>query len=202
MSYETIITQPQDVWSLFLKERDVLRTQLKEIAENPEFGVVVYLTCSAEMAEIVVDVDDNEFYSETCFNEQDCTATVRMVYEKYLTDKIIDIFCEDEEEQEQEKAYRRQQIEIDIDDRESQLDIAIYDFLGVVLDDFSLDDFTDESDKIYEDIKEHFLEYLARKWGLPIRRPMYLEDENGEEFFEEYPYDCMEFEDEDNPTYN
>ena len=30
---------------------------------------------------------------------------------------------------------------------------------------------------------------------------MILEDENGEEFFEEYPYDCMEFDDPDNPVY-
>jgi hypothetical protein len=42
---------------------------------------------------------------------------------------------------------------------------------------------------------------MARKWGLMIRRPMFLEDEAGEEFFEEFPYDCIEFEDEDNPIY-
>ena len=58
-----------------------------------------------------------------------------------------------------------------------------------------------EHSEVYDDLKEHFLEYMARKWGLVIHRPMFLEDENGEEFYEDYPYDCIEFEDEDNPIY-
>lgn len=202
MSSKIIIVQPEDVWSLFQREQWVLRTQLKKIAENPEFSVVVYLTVEQGMAQIVVYVDDNEFFSEMCVSESDCTRTVRKVYENYLTSRIMnELFGEEYEGEQNEEEYSRYKIETEIDDRENELNIAVSDFLSTVLDGISIEDITDEADLIYDDIKEHFLEYLARKWDLPIRRPMYLEDESGEEFFEEYPYECMEFDDEDNPVY-
>ena len=50
-----------------------------------------------------------------------------------------------------------------------------------------------------DDIKEHVLEYIARKHRLPIYRPMYLEGEDGKDFYSEYPYEEMIFD--YNPIY-
>lgn len=192
-----IIVQSSEVWGLFQREREVLATHQMKIGENPEFGAEVFLEESGGKPNIVAYLDDEEVYSELCVSESDCKTTVQKFYDEYLTEKVLNRYFGEEEEYD----YTHFEEQSEIDDREAELDMAVEDFLGVVLEDFSLDDVVDVSDEICEDIKEHFLEYLARKWCLHIRRPMYLEDEDGEEFFEEYPYECMEFDDEDNPIY-
>lgn len=201
MSAERIIVQAEDVWKVFQAEKQQLRTKLKEIAENPGFNVVVYLTEENERAQIVVYIDDAEFYSEQCVSELDCKTTVRKIYEQYLTDKVLNVyFGDDEEDEKLDEEYSQYEAESDIEERELEIDVALLDFLDAVLE-ANIDELVDDADVICEDCKEHFLEYLARKWGFDIHRPMYLEDENGEEFFEEFPYGCMEFDDPDNPIY-
>ena len=79
--------------------------------------------------------------------------------------------------------------ELEIEAREFELSEATEIFVSSVVSDIEVDP------EVIEDCKEHFLEYMYRKFGLSIHRPMVLEDEEGEEFFEEYPYECMEFED-------
>ena len=89
-----------------------------------------------------------------------------------------------------------------ISERELELDEAISLLLDTVLEEDAVMFFGTETDEVCEDLKDHILEYLYRKHGISVRRPMVLEDtETGEEFFEEYPYDSMVFEDEDNPLY-
>lgn len=202
MTYENIIVQAEDVWKTAQSEWAQLRTHLKKIAENPEFGVVIYLTVDNELVQILVYVDDNELYSEQCVSELDCKTTARKIYGEYLSEKVLDKFFGEEEEEEglDDEEYTRYEEESEMEEREAEIDCAVIDFLTTILE-ADLDKFVDDADMIYEDCKEHFLEYLNRKWGFEIRRPMYLEDENGEEFYEEYPYECMEFEDEDNPIY-
>lgn len=202
MSYEQIIIPAEDVWKTAQSEWAQLRTHLKKIAENPEFGVVIYLTVDSELAQIVVYIDDNEFYSEQCVSELDCKTTARKIYDEYLGEKVLNKFLGEEEDDEEldDEEYTRYEEESEIDEREAEIYEAVVSFLSTILE-TDIDSFVDDADLIYEDCAEHFLEYLSRKWGFEIRRPMYLEDENGEEFYEEYPYECMEFEDEDNPIY-
>lgn len=159
--------------------------------------MVIYLTeedrGNAMLPSIVVYLNGSELYEECAVNENDCTQTVRKVFYEYLTEerlvnKILEADAEDHEEE--------------IDNREDELDTAVFDFISEVMGepvDITLG--KTKAEEIYEDFKEHALEYLARKWKLNIYRPMILEDENGEEFFEEYPYDVLEFEDMNNPIY-
>ncbi len=202
MSYEQIIIPAEDVWKTAQSEWAQLRTHLKKIAENPEFGVVIYITVDSELAQIVVYIDDNEFYSEQCVSELDCKTTARKIYDEYLGEKVLNKFLGEEEDDEEldDEEYTRYEEESEIDEREAEIYEAVVSFMSTILE-TDIDSFVDDEDLIYEDCAEHFLEYLSRKWGFEIRRPMYLEDENGEEFYEEYPYECMEFEDEDNPIY-
>lgn len=195
-----ILVEASDVWGLFQKEKEELSGHERKIADNPEFGAVVCLSEEQGKPNIIAYLDDEEVYEELCVSESDCKMTVQKFYDEYLTEKVLNRYFGEEEEED----YTHLEEQTEIDERESELDDAVLYFLEIAMDmsGYTLDDFTDEADEIYEDVKDHFLEYLARKWGLPIRRPMYLEDEDGEEFFEEYPYDCMEFDDEDNPIYN
>ena len=89
-----------------------------------------------------------------------------------------------------------------IAERELELDDAFTMLLDTLIEEDLGLFFGAEADEILEDIKDHTLEYLYRKHGISVRRPMVLEDEEtNEDFFEEYPYDSMVFEDEDNPLY-
>ena len=98
MTYENIIVQAEDVWKTAQSEWAQLRTHLKKIAENPEFGVVIYLTVDNELVQILVYVDDNELYSEQCVSELDCKTTARKIYSEYLSEKVLDKFFGEEED--------------------------------------------------------------------------------------------------------
>ena len=54
---------------------------------------------------------------------------------------------------------------------------------------------------IEEDCLDHFIEYIARKHKVDVYRPMYIQYEGEEAEYCEYPYDELEFDDEDNPIY-
>lgn len=195
--------EPTEIWDIFQCDKEKLRNTMKEIAENPDFDVTIFLTETDRGTQmfpnIVVYMEGDQLYEEAAVNEGDCIQTVRKIYFEYLTeDRIINNVIASSDKNADDTDH---DIQDDIDKREDELDDAVFNFLTNILD-CPLECITDEADEIYEDFKEHALEYLARKWDLKIFRPMILEDENGEEFLEEYPYDVMEYDDPDNPLYN
>ena len=98
--------------------------------------------------------------------------------------------------------YDDEEIEWEIERSEGALDEAVEYFISSILDDeHSVFGDVPIPEYVIKDCKEHFLEYLYRKHKFNIRRPMVLEDESGEDFYEEYPYPCLVFEDESNPIY-
>ena len=104
-------------------------------------------------------------------------------------DKTVYIEDESEEEYDDEQML--------IDEREEEIDAAVRDLVNIV----SVTGCYNLTDEAVDDLKDHFLEYMHRKLGISIYRPMYLEDaDTGEDYFTEYPYDDMVFED-DNPIY-
>lgn len=202
---EVVIYSPTEIWALFQREKQRLKSEMKMIAKNPAFNVIVYLTSEdrglTSYPNIIVYLDDDEIYSEVSVSQRDCEQTAKKVYGEYLSEgRLINHIIEKDANKVNTNDALDQELEID--SREEELDEAtrqfLHDVLGGPLDDFVNDDI----DEIYEDCKDHFLEYIARKWDISIYRPMILEDETtGEEFFEEYPYECMDYEDEDNPIY-
>lgn len=191
-----IIIDASTVWDYFSSHEDELAYHMCQIASNREYGISVFITSDVGYPSIIVTADDTQVYEETMLDKTDCEETVRMVYDNYLTDSVVMILDE---------LYGMgiEMTEIEVEDmiacREAELDNATVDFILAVLDDFDYS--ASEFDDICDDIKEHILEYMARKHHLPIRRPMYLEYDNGEEILEEFPYENMEFDDEDNPIY-
>lgn len=179
-----------NIANYFRANQTILETRMETIAENDEFGVEIFLSSVNGDPTITVMADDIQQYEVTT-NLLNLEAICKMVYDRYLDNAVSSLSGTSD---------NNEDLQNDIDDRESELDAAVDDFLGVVLQTFGYDDGS-MIDEIHDDVKEHFLEYLFRKHGVEIYRPMFLEDEDGEEFFEEYPYECMEFEDETNPIY-
>lgn len=195
---QKIIVEPRNLWSYYLEHKKQLTSTMFEIAQNKEYGISIYLSENEKgNASIVVEADDMEVYSETIVNDRDARTTCEKIYDKYLSDKVVDILAEMGIDDEDDMTALEE--EDAIDEREAELDEALYSFLDTVCGEDYFDFYTDYD--MIEDIKDHFLEYLARKHGIHVRRPMVLEDEDGEDFFEEYPYECMVFDDEDNPIY-
>ena len=210
-----IIIEPSKVWGYFKAHTEELRESMHEIASNDEFGISVYVTDDGAeyhvnnvrkynpLPQIVVEADGVMVYSEGTISERDCEKTVKDVYDKYLSEGVVSLLSsikepssDDDVDFEEEETEWQEYL---IDERELELDEAVQLFIEAVVDRVSYADLCE--DEIIEDVKDHFLEYLARKWEFPIRRPMFLEDEDGVEFFEEYPYEHMIFDDEDNPIY-
>ena len=197
---QQIIVEPQDLW-WYMKTKigqDGHGEMIYQIAGNDEYGIDIYAYEDDDYRIHILIESDGITVGDICVTDADeAEKTCSKVYENYLTDKVINILSGIRDAEDEEKALRElhKMIELDeIEDRESELSDTVLTFISDVLaidggiDDLDLDD-------VVEDCKDHFLEYLARKHGLDIYRPMVLEDENGEDFIAEYPYDCIIFDD-------
>lgn len=190
---QTITVSASEMWDYFRKHKEELGKEEHIVAENDEFGVVITITEERGMPYFVVTADDYQYAEESAVSEKDCKETVEELYDKYLTGKFID---------EEDYAVSLLTQEDMISERELELDDAIVLLVDAILECDAMVALGTNADAVCEDVKDHIIEYLARKHKLSIRRPMILEDEEtGEDFFTEHPYECMVFEDEDNPIY-
>ena len=190
------ILEPSEVWSFFQGNPDDVRGLQYEIARYEEYGVNIYISSGYEdILTVSVEADDVQIYEEDIYWEYCCASSIQNIYDEFLSSNVFNYIEEkDAMDAELELEEREELIVL----REEELDNAIYEFCEYVATskitmDLELD--------VLEDLKEHFLEYMARKHGIEIYRPMYLEGEDGEEFYTEYPYPQMIFEDEENPIY-
>lgn len=189
---QKIMVDSSDVWNYFQKHKAELEKSEYIIAENEEYGVEISLTNEEGLPCFIVTADGYQYSEERAVSANDCKATVETLYENFLTEKFIDG---------EDYASRLDQEDM-ISERELDLDDAFTMLLDTLIEEDLGLFFGAEADEVLEDLKDHTLEYLYRKHGISVRRPMVLEDEEtGEDFFEEYPYGSMVFEDEDNPLY-
>lgn len=189
--------EPHEVWPAFQANKTAEDNSLL-IAENTDYGIEISVVQDGDLPVIIVCSDDEDVFQEAVVSQNDCEQTVKKVYENYLDGHgVVQYFLDNDKPQEDSTSEEILDEETEILDREDELQMAMLDFLQVVMDGCVIDD-----DEVISDCVDHFLEYIARKWGYQdIRRPMILEDEDGEEFFEEYPYEVMEYDDPDNPIY-
>ena len=192
-----ITVSASDVWGYFQDAKEDMKSHMHQIAGNHEYGVEIFVTEDSGLPSIVVTADDVQVYEETAVNAHDCQKTVEKIYDDYLTSKVIASLSGVDDDDD----LTATDIEDMIDERETELDAAVYEFVMTALQGAYFDDYTSDFDDICEDLKEHFLEYMARKHGLPVYRPMMLEYEDGTEELSEFPYEDMEFDDPDNPLY-
>lgn len=190
--------EPEQVWAYFLNHEKDYGSTMELIASNDEFGVNIYLTADHGMAQVVVEIDGVDSVEEYMADYVDCVSTMSEVYNTYLYDFVNEVAKSDCATDSASSIEEDREEEIEI--REDSLFDAAFDFLEVVLEgSIKYSDATINA--MVEDCKDHFVEYIARKFGKNVYRPMYLVDENGESFYTENPYPQMIFDDEDNPIY-
>ena len=176
---ERIILNPDEVESYVENNRDALLCEQHLIAENPAYGVSVYLSCEEDVGAVVsVETEDDELFVAPVSTFYDVAAGFRTIYDKYLTSKIFDIVGgfppEDEEEEE--------------DDREDELLSLAEDFLAGVYEASCGSGVFDDGD--VAQFLESALDYLANNVNSSIRRPLRA---RGSSESVDYPYECVTF---------
>lgn len=180
--------EPGKVYDYYLSQLPRLTQTMLVIAENEKTDTVVYITDDGGYPQIVVMMEGDTVYEVTCADRFDTEETADDIYNSYLRDDAVkpdDDDIDDDDDLKIKEQY--------IEDHESELDDAVYDFVHVALDgDIDLTVPTEDEKKVIADLKEHFLSYMATKWKLPVFRPMILEDDDGNEFYDEFPYEIMD----------
>lgn len=195
----TIRVPPEDTWDYFTENKAELQKSMIMIAEEPEYGVEIYITADGDIPNFTVIADGVEVRSEFAFDKEDCTEITREFYEDYLTMNAAEALTQSYIN---DGILNEEVTEELINDREAEIEMAVTDMLLSLTETGSPDYSPPEiEDDVVAEITNHICEYLYRKWKINVYRPMMMEDENGEEFFEEYPYEIMEYEDDDNPIY-
>lgn len=184
---ERIIIEPGEVWEHFEEHEKELSTKAEMIATNSDYGIEICLTEDNGLPSVIVSADGELLDEESYWCERDCTDGVREMYDKYLSKDVIDILTGEDNEY-----TLSEQLEI-IDERESEIDDALYDFLTALAPNFF--EVADNPDEICEELKDNICEYLFSQHGISVYRPMFLEDEDGTDYFTEFPYPEMELED-------
>lgn len=182
-----IYVEAPDVWEHFKTHIGEARSGLICLAENEEYGITIYMTESGGFPLITVDADGDEILEEEIESNLECDSVVAEIYDNYLTSNVIDILIGVEEE---ENEYTIAEELDEIEERELELDDAVYGLLSTLVP--NLHDISDDPDEVYEDVKDHICEYLYQKHGISIYRPMILEDEDGSDYFTDFPYPEME----------
>lgn len=189
-----IIVEASDVWGFFMNHKEKLESQMKMIAENPTYGVEVYLTGSDGLATITVLADDEEVYEEQADNYMDCRTVVNEIYDTYLTSNALNALADAWLDKNDEGLDAAEEADV-IEEREIELDEAVYGLMEAFVP--NLFDVEDDPDEVYEGLKDCICEYLYKRHGISVYRPMYLEDDDGSDVFTEYPYPEIDFDDED-----
>ena len=200
------IRVPYDrTWSFFVENRQKLNNTMLLLASNMDVEgttTSIYMSEEDRFPQFVVFVDDEPVCITEVCNAKQCVQEAKDLYDRLYDDDdpddILDQFCEEDDAPATESDEEIEN-ERSICYSEDALDQAF----GGLLETIAEQDYYQrpDADKISDDIKELVCEYLYRKYNISVYRPMYLEDEDGKEFFVEHPYEHMVFDDHDNPLY-
>lgn len=168
---------------------DIIIFEALERYDVEDFSTVDLWICDETWPECDIRQQVEEIYDEYIYCEPSST--------KFHT-KSDEEDEDDEDDEEDDEEIRR----FIMDDRESELYDATCELMEVFLGDGMSCYFAEsELDNVITDLMEHISEYLYRKHGISIFRPMVLKDKDGE-WIEDYPYEHIEYEDKNNPLYN
>lgn len=178
----------EEVWETFYKDPTAFCGSVTEIASEEEYGISVYLSNEMGYPWVTVLCDDDICEDIAFVSKDECSETMKDIYNTYLTGSFINgvVSEESDDELSDEAMYRR---EDDLDDAFGYLLSVITEDKTAAVPSKKLTN--KEIDEIAESLKEHTLRYLYKKFGLRIYRPMVFEDENGKDYVDPYPYDSL-----------
>lgn len=178
------------IWEFYKENEERLKSEFVLVAENTDTDYAVYLTDEKDDPVLAAAKIDGEVErKETCHDADSCEETAWIMYHSYLFPITVEK-SESNDNEGLDDSSERSDIDDMIYERHDELILAASDFLDAVL---QLND-TEESSlsvcgtDMIEDILEGMLESLSEN-GIPVYRPMFVEDEDGNEVFVEFPYE-------------
>ena len=191
-----IHVQAEDVWSFFQKNKSRLIDEMVVIAENNNTEYAVYLTEDGgyPMFSVCKGREAPE-YEEGAISVKDCTDTASRCFEQYLFPVTVTTgdkrFLLNQDEDDTPMNYTQQEKEDTVYEREDELQLAMCDFLQVVLQEGC--DGREVMDiyglNLVNEILDSVLQIIAYDHGLLVYRPtLYTDEATGEDEYTEYPY--------------
>lgn len=197
-----VYMNPKEVYRFFLENEQHLSDNAILIMENEETKYKIYLTEEHGYPYICVCKGDGPFeFEEYAVDEKDCVGTIKQAFETYLrpvtviTDIIPPPEKDDEDDVDMDEAALLDEMYI----RDDELRTALCDFLAILTQENSsvgdglemLDEYGADT---LDDILAAICVLLADDFGLPVYRPMFIEDpDGGGEYYVEYPYNEYDF---------
>ena len=196
---QRIIYDTDEIYDVFQDEkRDIAEHRLL-VAETDDFQIFLDCMVSHSMeyvGMIVVESKDGYIIEEDFFeDEKECNNIFEKAFINYIfTAETTDVV--DKKDETNDTVYDKDgKLNVfyvdEIEQREGDLTLAVLNFIDGISDTQVSCALSDED---VDEIKNHFIEYLYRKFGLSIYRPMELVMDNGDEIYEEYPYPKLRFE--------
>lgn len=150
-----------------------------KVAEYDERDCEVYISIEDGVLKFTIIKGGNVCGEYTAYGEDDVDFIFDEIEEEDLSPIIPEEFCMTAQEK--------------IAEREEELNDLITDFVyNITNGDEGLDP------EGTERFKDMVCELLYREFGISVRRPMVLQDEDGNESISEYPYDEIDFDDPEN----
>lgn len=196
---KNIYIEAEEAWDYAVNHQDELAEKEELLAEDEDFGISVHMSIEEGIAEdilitFMVFQDDDEIYMDFCENAEECQEALKYIYNKYLSGNInefMDLGYNDYLEKNDCENDTEENIDDAILSREMELDDAVADLLDIVAPNFLLEANCDDG---IDRLKDLICEHLYTDFNISVYRPMFLENEDGEDEFFEYPYEEMEIE--------
>lgn len=190
---EVMVLKPNEVWKYAMEHFSWIKDTPFVIGNNEESGIEITLSVDEEYPVIIVTSDDEEVDYEVVKSSADCEATVSEIYDTWLpTGTASNTLVKDElddDEPDYESEIRKKE---SIDQREMELDECIDWILSEIEPEYLDELGAVTTDEVFSDLKDMICEYLYKKCGISVYRPMYLENEHGIDEYYEYPYPEMD----------
>lgn len=190
---EVMVLKPNEVWKYAMEHFSWIKDTPFVIGSNEESGIEITLSVDEEYPVIIVTSDDEEVDYEVVKSSADCEATVSEIYDTWLPTGTASNTLVKDELDDDEPDYESEIMEKEsIDQREMELDECIDWILSEIAPEYLEELGSVTVDEVFSDLKDMICEYLYKKCGISVYRPMYLENEHGKDEYYEYPYPEMD----------
>ena len=175
---KNIYMKPEEIKDFWESHPDGAYMQHK-VAEYEERDVEVYISIEDDVLRFTTIKGGNVCGEYSAYEPDDIDFIFEEIEGEDLSPIIPEEFCMTAQEK--------------IAEREEELNDLITDFVyNITNGDEGLDP------EGTERFKDMVCELLYREFGISVRRPMVLQDEDGNESVSEYPYDEIDFDDPEN----
>lgn len=170
-----VFISPNDLWDFCLKHREILDEMPQTVAVNDDEDVEIVVFRSGTFRAAVLY--NGESVQDFQLMPDNAVGVYRGILEMYIY-RAAETFNDIVDQ------------ETSIDDRENELDDAVYDLLtGVLGENFDTNSL--ETQEMMERIKDVVCEVLHDEFNLDVYRPMYLAGDDGVREYYAYPYSEM-----------